>query len=690
MASRLSNELIRGILLIGLHVPDVMFRDVSPKSPFFRLSHQPTSGVLLVCKSWTVVATPLLYQVVILRSKTQAQALERTLRTRHDLGTFVRKLRVEGGLGSAIHSVLTRSPNITDLCLSLDLRSSDSVTGLVRSLDRINPVCLVIVDPRETEVNNTPLNQLISKLTSTLVKWTNLNEVYVSGMEDHIHRWYQITAALIEVKSLHTIIIPFPRCTEDTIQELKKCPSLKLIRIVDAEGMSEGGDTETSRYKAVRDCVDSDRRLRALVKFESPPPPRVFIPNIPVIDPAYVPMTHSSDEVRDLVWSRVLYFVFDIDVRTGDESITYKDLLSYSNRNNSRIPAVSKDFHRLSLPYIYGFLMFFNHKSLQKYTSTIHDNPSLGKHLRYLQILPSYLAFPNPDDLRECLRVIIKRAPNLTKLHAVPPPVKDAFRPMFESRLPVAIDTFRTLANTAGPRVLSILGMEIVGGPQETLCPSVLRQFESLRSLRCEVTAIFDLNIDNIFWKSLSALQSLQITYCSPSFLGVISTLHLPSLREFEIKYLNKPPAVTAFLKIHGPKITRLGICPKNHLVTSVFDLCPNMTCLKIYLSPNTDDRECFSQTAHARLTKIIFDRTECDDSGPPATESPEYISALKFSNFPALHEIQVPFLDWPVTEFEISRSKWPECSEFLASHNIKLTDSEGRTWRPRLKLSKA
>lgn len=174
MANKLPNELITKILSPGLDVPDVIFRDVSPRSPFFRLSHQPTSVVLLVCRRWMAAATPLLYRVIVLRSKAQVQALERTLRARKELGAFVKKLRVEGGFGAAMHIILTCCPNITDLSLSLGLRSSDSVTGLVKSLGAINPTCLVIVDPRETEASNTPLNQLVEKLTRCLESWTNL------------------------------------------------------------------------------------------------------------------------------------------------------------------------------------------------------------------------------------------------------------------------------------------------------------------------------------------------------------------------------------------------------------------------------------------------------------------------------------------------------------------------------------
>ncbi|KAJ7086193.1 hypothetical protein C8R44DRAFT_538296, partial [Mycena epipterygia] len=78
-----------------------------------------SSSVLLVCKSWLRVATPLLYAVTIIRSKAQAHAFQATLRSTSDLGRFIKRLRVEGGFGAVIYRILQNTPNVIDILIYL-------------------------------------------------------------------------------------------------------------------------------------------------------------------------------------------------------------------------------------------------------------------------------------------------------------------------------------------------------------------------------------------------------------------------------------------------------------------------------------------------------------------------------------------------------------------------------------------
>ena len=169
----LPNELLREILFPLFDIPDDMMRDVSTPSPFARPSHLSIATILTVCKSWMDVAIPLLYRVVILRSKAQAFALEHVLREHKERGVYIMKLRVEGGYGAAMRTIITSTSNITDLCISLDVRSSDSVTGLCGTLSLINPCCLVVLESSEQR-SNKPLRELAAKLNVCLIAWTRL------------------------------------------------------------------------------------------------------------------------------------------------------------------------------------------------------------------------------------------------------------------------------------------------------------------------------------------------------------------------------------------------------------------------------------------------------------------------------------------------------------------------------------
>jgi hypothetical protein len=137
-----------------------------------------------VCESWTrmtlIVGTPLLYRVVILQSKAQAHALEHTLRQHKEFSVCIRKLRVEGGYGSAMRTIITSAPSITHLCLSLDIRSSDSVKGLCCSLLSINPLSVVIRDACD-ERKNAPLKELVAKVNACFKVWTSMTSLLQSA-----------------------------------------------------------------------------------------------------------------------------------------------------------------------------------------------------------------------------------------------------------------------------------------------------------------------------------------------------------------------------------------------------------------------------------------------------------------------------------------------------------------------------
>jgi hypothetical protein len=100
-----------------LKISDEDFSDTSGVSPFAKYS-ESTSAYLVVCKSWLRVATPLLYNVVILRSEAQAKGLSLALSTNNLLGQFIKKLRVEDG--PPMHIILQFAPNISDLFISLE------------------------------------------------------------------------------------------------------------------------------------------------------------------------------------------------------------------------------------------------------------------------------------------------------------------------------------------------------------------------------------------------------------------------------------------------------------------------------------------------------------------------------------------------------------------------------------------
>jgi hypothetical protein len=171
MAHKLPDEILKDIISPVLQVEDSLFADPSLKSPF-SLRNYSNSALLIVCKRWLRVATPLLYNVVVLRSTAQAQALARALKTTVELGRFIRKLRLEGGFGASVEKIILAAPNITDVFLSLAIWSDDSVTGLCRGLPSMNPSRVIIRDCGGRR--NSQIRRLRTTLNECISTWSNM------------------------------------------------------------------------------------------------------------------------------------------------------------------------------------------------------------------------------------------------------------------------------------------------------------------------------------------------------------------------------------------------------------------------------------------------------------------------------------------------------------------------------------
>ncbi|KAJ7658134.1 hypothetical protein DFH06DRAFT_447200, partial [Mycena polygramma] len=87
--STLPDEILSEILSPALKISNELFSDTYDVSLFANpcvLSSSAYAAYLLVCRDWLRVATPLLYNVVILRSLSQANALERVLQKHKEFG----------------------------------------------------------------------------------------------------------------------------------------------------------------------------------------------------------------------------------------------------------------------------------------------------------------------------------------------------------------------------------------------------------------------------------------------------------------------------------------------------------------------------------------------------------------------------------------------------------------------------
>jgi hypothetical protein len=153
-----------------MHVFDDRFSSNS-KTAFGCNIKFPTSSLLLVCKRWLKVATPLLYRVVVLRSTAQAQALAEVFSQHPRFPLYVRFIRLEGAY-SCLLDVIRPCSNLHTICFTLDIYAVVVVTGLCRALYSINPTRVILRDRCDTK--NVKTEQVFCKLLECIPRWTNL------------------------------------------------------------------------------------------------------------------------------------------------------------------------------------------------------------------------------------------------------------------------------------------------------------------------------------------------------------------------------------------------------------------------------------------------------------------------------------------------------------------------------------
>ncbi|KAJ7269991.1 hypothetical protein B0H12DRAFT_820134 [Mycena haematopus] len=374
LAESLPDEMVSEILSSALTVPDEVFSDNGSNLSPFATFKEPSSAFLLVCKAWFRVGTPLLYKVVVLRSTAQAKALSQTLSNNTALGQFVTKLRVEGGYGASMHTILKCLPNITHFFLSLDITATNNTVGLCDGLHLINPTCVILQDIDSHRENKMLLN-LIATLGKCLSNWDNLQTVDVPcGLYIWNRHADYIFDALKKSASLHTLVIPKANYEHASWVALTlKGTGLRNIQIKNPIKDKQAADSYFF------DHFDENPTVTALLRYtveEKLPPPhsateRAIQPSVaPSLNPFFIPMGSASVTVQESIWKRVLYYAISILEQEADVPRRLPLLL------------VSRTFNKLALPYYYSFVQLETPSAIPKFLHILVKHPTVGLEVR--------------------------------------------------------------------------------------------------------------------------------------------------------------------------------------------------------------------------------------------------------------------------------------------------------------------
>ncbi|KAJ7366536.1 hypothetical protein DFH08DRAFT_834730, partial [Mycena albidolilacea] len=488
MGDNIPDEILSEILSPALRVPDEMFSVMASEtnSPFHSKS-ESSSAFLLVSKSWLRVSTPLLYSVVVLRSKGQAQALAGVLTANPVLGKFIRKLRLEGGYAISMFKILQAAPNISDIFLTLDIMTPDNVCGLCRGLQLIQPVRIILYGTRDSIPYQYPEGR---KLVQALVdkflpSWTRLAVV---KLVDELLESSELRQGLGRAPNLATLVVSNPpEFLLRHIREISNNHSLQRIR-VDPFG-SWLGYSQGLYWNHVK----QDKRIAALLDFpdegsssNNTPPPFIYPPRL------------AADPVQeDAIWSRVLYFL-------SRSAPLFGWRCEWKPAPLAPI-LVCKKFMRLGLPHFYTS-PFLQGSALQSFADRVSQHPPLGRHVRQLTIGH----YGNSD----LFRAITASTTSLVELYGMP------------MSSPIDWESFNHLGECTGSTLSSFEDVPVLEtDPFKFASPAVFKLFPQMRFFGWDSPTSFKLQGEPIPSDTFNNLVRLTVDEFHSSFLEVLAQM---------------------------------------------------------------------------------------------------------------------------------------------------------------------
>ncbi|KAJ7611804.1 hypothetical protein FB45DRAFT_1065818 [Roridomyces roridus] len=698
----LPDEIVSEILSPALKVPDAKFSDLSAVSPFAAYSESP-SAYLLVCKSWLRVATPLLYHVVVLRSKAQAKALETTLIQNPDFGKFIKHLRVEGGYGPSMRTILKSTPNVTDLFLSLDVRSADSVAGLCAGLALIRPQRLILRD--DATVQNQTVTKLAKGIAAAIANWQGLSALQCLKVYQIASRSTIVAALRVAGKLQWLTVASLADAATAYHCFFHSCP-LKSVQVTAPALPSHLNLLSWTKLP------DSYKDIVKYQRAEDPETDSSPSHVSPLRQFSSTPMESEPRDVQDKIWSRILHFLLAIPPLKN-----YKEGDRTRPKSLSRLAflLVSKTFYRLGLAHYYTHVSLVSSDTPVKFGVVLVKNPSLGQDVKTIlggfNMSPYYdpgydsdseSAVEHSDPAPWTLSVM-PQLTGLTKLCGLYSEGNDAMTNDFLQRFedPISWDAFLAVVKSSS-RTLQEISVPFLY--EAEVSPAVFGQLGELRSLTWRSKADFAYTARDVPLKGLPKLADLSLFDTHKSFLEVLSLMEYVLLfRQFAFLPLQRLPALKRvlvkdsenglkpwrFLRAHGKKLEELEMTYFDlyDWEDPILEVCPNIRILKFF---SWDDRGDTLESKHllsgsavaSSLEKIVF-KMDChkkQDNGWIAL-----LSSFEPTPFPKLREVQFLACKWPTKEREISKSPWVRRSEILKQSGIDLTDKDGKKWRARL-----
>ncbi|TRM56919.1 hypothetical protein BD626DRAFT_516836 [Schizophyllum amplum] len=647
-------------------------------------------ALLLVCKDWQRICTPLLYRTAIIRSRGQAESLIAAIAKRPDLAVRVKRLRLEGSFGMEAFRLLKATTHLTHLALVLHVYANEGISTMVRGLqlDHISPIVLVLADTMKSSKNRT---QLVNTLEEVVPKWTRLQAVHMSCMRLRYGSPAGDTDAIVKhlstAPSLHTVVFPeFDR------------PCLDLLR-----ALGGNRDFASEKHDALSGSIAAHPRLRGLCIYTHGKPAAEAFTN--------------GHPMQRKIWLRIFDFVKtspQFNPAYWDLKI---DLIDYI--------LVCKLWRRIILPHIYANLSSVRQPRTQALIGTFGQNPALGRYVRSVTMSNQV-----DEDHFLDVDVILKTSPNLLVLtarqvnwssFAALPQTAARIQKIIGLKIAKQFATMPTTctdAESGASRVSSVTCSDIPAAPngvttvaaspvteatighamanaiaalreQDKKKPAKkelsvplgpLMPFRALKTLHFEVSAKLKFKASDVPADVFPVLEHLTFTSCHTTVLKLFALFELPRLHHLALHGRAQTGQDAGdFLERHGPKLEVLDVA--FFPTESVFELCTTLQTLFIRErkppSEYTAGKWRSATLSAIRFTHEMPAKIQAQRPWGPVLET------IDPENLPQLKVLHMG-LSWPTTERAINSCFWIPYTELLLEKGIEIRDRASLPWIPR------
>ncbi|KAI0793162.1 hypothetical protein BC629DRAFT_1593045 [Irpex lacteus] len=177
-------ELLREIFRNLLYVPiDIYFSQTDRFYTEFPAYKSNLTSLLLVCKKWLRIATPLLYETIGIGTEAQMGRLAYTLRSNPTLGVMIRNLRLDGGFGKHLYTVAKCAPHIQTLSVRVHPGDRGANVGYLHALPSMKPTTLY-VHGLLSEGHSKKQRIMVEATFLAIRAWLPLKRLVVTG--DHV------------------------------------------------------------------------------------------------------------------------------------------------------------------------------------------------------------------------------------------------------------------------------------------------------------------------------------------------------------------------------------------------------------------------------------------------------------------------------------------------------------------------